>query len=496
MYWSKLFIPTLREDPAQAESPEHALLMRAGYIRPLSHGRYHDLFAAQRSLVKIQAIVREEMAASGAQEVALGSITPLAFAVENIALELQSYREFPQIWHQFRGAEQSSYSLDLTPEARDESSAKLRAAYARVLDRCGIGHIDAGAAYMAPSDAGQDFVVRGDGESAPLETAVGIPPPLTAADSDESLAPEEFHTPGIGSIDDLARFTSLPATSLIKTLACLARDKPVMVLLRGDHQLSEAKLKQVMETSYTGFASASQIREWLGADAGSLGPVGVTNMPILADEALRGRRHLVAGANRNDYHLRHVTPGVDFQARFADLRQVAPGDLSASTGAPLKIEKVLKLASFRKLWNEYSSPARPIWLGEYDLSLDRILLAAAHAHRDKDGLALPPSTAPFTVTIVPIDYNAPELRAAAEQLYEAAKSAGLDVALDDRDLRAGVKFKDADLVGIPYRVNIGKKLAQGMVEVVARHPKQSTDVPLAEAVAFILQAEADFSEGC
>ena len=482
MYWSKLFIPTLREPPAQAESAAHGLLIRAGYLRQFSSGNYHSLFAAQRALLKIEAMLRAEMASIGGQEVALGAVEPVTSAIEDIAREIQSYREFPQIWHQMEQRVHHSYSLDLSPESSNDSREKHRRVYSKVLELCGIRFVDTGSDLMALCEAGRDAIALAGDYACRLETASAIPAPPPIGDSEGDLQPEEFATPGIGSIEDLAAFTGLPQTSLMKTLACTHRGKPLMVLLRGDHQLSEEKLRRALDTSHTGWMTPGQIREMLGADAGSLGPVGVRHMPILIDEALSGRRNLIAGANKNGFHLRHVTPEKDFHGHFADVRQVAAGDTPAG-GAPLRIEKAIRLAALSRIPREDRDPARA--MGHYRLWMEQILIAAADGNRDKDGLALSAALAPFALVIVPVDWNTAELRDAAEQIYSAAKAEGIDAVLDDRDLRAGVKFKDGDLVGIPYRITVGKKLPQGIVEVVTRSPKQSTDVAMGEAVTFV-----------
>jgi prolyl-tRNA synthetase len=231
----------------------------------------------------------------------------------------------------------------------------------------------------------------------------------------------------------------------------LVRDgKPVLVMLRGDHQLSEAKLPGKFRQ-----ATAEELVKWLGAAAGSLGPVGVTAMPILMDAALEGRRNMVCGANRDEYHLRHVTPGEDFQAEVADLREAAAGDACMMCGGPLVLRGALEVARVRD--------------GVAQVALDRLLIAAVEAGQDKDGMCLPAAIAPFEVVITAANVD-------AEGVYRALIDAGANVLLDDRDERPGVKFKDADLIGVPWRVTAGKKLAEGAVEVVERRTKQVTDV--------------------
>jgi prolyl-tRNA synthetase len=268
-----------------------------------------------------------------------------------------------------------------------------------------------------------------------------------------------------------------------------------MALLRGDHALSETKFASIAGSEARP-AHPEEMRQWLGADAGSLGPVGVKNMRIIADLALKERRNMICGANKDDYHLRNVTPGEDFQPEWQDIRQVAAGDTDIERGTPLEIVKAMEIGHIFKLGYKYSESmglrvlneagqeVAPI-MGSYGIGIERILSAAIELYHDKDGMSLPVSIAPFTVVITPVNYSDEKQRVAAEQLYQTCCTDGLDCVLDDRDERPGVKFKDADLVGIPYRITVGKKLAQGLVEVVERRTRQSSDLPISEAVAYV-----------
>jgi prolyl-tRNA synthetase len=560
MHWSRLFIPTLRDDPAEAEVASHKLLLRAGYIRQLSAGIYCHLFLAQRSLLKITAIVREEMDAIGAQEFHLPALNPseiwkessrwdamgdnlfrlqdrfgrdlcLAMTHEEVMTSiarglLRSYKQLPQIWYQiqtkFRDEPRpksgllrvrqftmkDSYSFDVDAAGLDVSYEKHRAAYCRIFDRCGLEYMTVEAhsgamggsqshEFMVASDGGEDFVVRGVNYAANLEKASSVPKPPTAADPEGDLTPEEFHTPNVKTIAEVAAFTGLPETSQMKSLVMVAseqgKDKPVLALLRGDHQLSEAKLAGALDAADVRAAHPEELRQWFGADAGSLGPIGVKNVRILADDALRGRRNMIAGANRNDYHLRHVTPGEDFEAEFCDLRQVAEGDTSVLDGSSLTIQKTVEIGHIFKLGYKYSKSMglhvtnesgeeiAPI-MGSYGIGIERILSAAVELYHDADGIVLPAAIAPFTVVITPVNIKDDAQRQAAQEIYATFKKAGLDALFDDRDERPGVKFKDADLIGIPYRITVGKKLPQRIVELVERRPKRSTDVPIAKVV--------------
>src|SRR4051794_5706499 len=408
MHWSKLFIPTLRETPAEAEVASHQLLLRAGYIRQLAAGIYSYLLLAQRSLLKIQQIVRAEMDGIGGQEMLLPALNPaevwqesgrwdvmgdnlfklkdrwgrdlcLGMTHEEVMTtiargEMRSYKQLPQIWYQiqtkFRDEPRpksgllrvrqfimkDSYTFDIDPAGLDAAYDKHYGAYCRIFDRCGLKYsvveAHSGAMggsqsheFMVASDAGEDFVVSSPktGYAANLEKAVSRPVPPSVPDPESDLKPEEFHTPGQKTIAEVAAFTGLPETSHIKSLILVAGDKPYIVLLRGDHQLSETKFGSITGAAESRPAHPEEIRQWFGADPGSLGPVGITKIPILADNALEGRKNMICGANKDDYHLRNVTPGKDFKAKFADLRQVASGDTALDTGDPLEIHKTVEI---------------------------------------------------------------------------------------------------------------------------------------------------------
>jgi prolyl-tRNA synthetase len=557
MLWSKLFIPTLRENPAEAEVASHQLLLRAGYIRQLSAGIYSYLFLAQRSLLKIQQIVREEMHTIGAQEMFLPALHPaevwqesgrwdtmgenmfrfkdrfdrdlcLGMTHEEIMTviargELRSYKQLPQIWYQiqtkFRDEPRpksgllrvrqflmkDSYSFDLDQAGLDAAYEKHYQAYRRIFDRCGLiysaveAHSGAMGGsqsheFMVATDAGEDLIAvcKGCGYAANLEMAVSQPTMPAASDPEGNLDPEPFHTPGRKTIAEVSDFTRLPETSQMKSLVLVADGKPVLVLLRGDHQLAEAKFAGIAGDPEFRPAQPDEIGQWFGAQAGSLGPVGVKNIPILADRALAGRSNMIAGANRDDYHLRHVTLGEDFEAEIHDLRQVASGDGCSHCGRPLEIRKTVEIGHIFKLGYKYSESMglrvlsaegkeiTPI-MGSYGIGIERILTAAIELDHDKDGMVLPPSIAPFDVVVTPANNSDAAQMEAARQVYQSCLALGLDALLDDRDERPGVKFKDADLIGVPYRVTVGKKLAGGLVELVERKGKKTTDVPPAEA---------------
>jgi prolyl-tRNA synthetase len=564
MHWSALFIPTLRENPAEAEVASHQLLLRAGYVRQLSAGIYNYLFLAQRSLLKIIRIVREEMDAIGAQEMLLPALNPaeawqesgrwdimganmfrlkdrwqhdlcLGMTHEEVMTiiargELRSYKQLPQIWYQiqtkFRDEPRpksgllrvrqfimkDSYTFDMDAAGLDAAYEKHYRAYCRIFDRCGLKYIAVEAhsgamggsqshEFMVPTEAGEDYVAQcpACGYAANLEKAESVASPPLASDPEGDLSPVPFHTPGRKTIAEVAEFTGLPETSQMKSLVMVAGGELLLVLVRGDHSLSETKLAGVTGAAELRPAHPEEIREHFGADAGSLGPIGIRNMRIVADLALQERRNMIAGANRDDYHLRHVTPGEDFTPEWHDLRQVAGGDGCARCGRPLQVLKTVEIGHIFKLGYKYSESmglrvlnaeggeVTPI-MGSYGIGIERILCAAIELYHDADGMALPPAIAPFQVVVTPVNNSDSAQREAAGAIYEKCRSLGLDTLLDDRDERPGVKFKDADLIGIPYRITIGKKLAQGKVEVLARRTRQSVDVATEEAPGYVSSA--------
>jgi prolyl-tRNA synthetase len=557
MLWSKLFIPTLRDSPAEAEVASHQLLLRAGYIRQVAAGIYSYLFLAQRSLLKIIRIVREEMDSIGAQEMLLPALNPaelwqesgrwdamgdnmfrlkdrfhrdlcLAMTHEEVITatargELRSYKQLPQIWYQiqtkFRDEPRpksgllrvrqfimkDSYTFDMDAAGLDAAYQKHYDAYCRIFQRCGLEYLvveaHSGAMggsqsheFMVESEAGEDFIVvcRKCGYAANREKAAAHPSRPPAPDPEGDLSPEEFHTPGRKTIAEASAFTGLPETSQMKSLVLVADGKPLLVLLRGDHQLSETKFGAVAADPAFRPARPDEIREVFGADPGSLGPVGVARLRILADHALQGRRNMIAGANRDDYHLKHVTPGEDFQAEFMDLRQVEAGDGCIGCGAPLEIRKTVEIGHIFKLGYKYSESmglhvtnaageeVTPI-MGSYGIGIERILSAAIELYHDKDGMSLPAAIAPFTVVVTPVNIADAAQKKAAEDIYRACLAVGLDALLDDRDERPGVKFKDADLIGVPFRITVGKKVAGGIVELVERRSRKTVEAPVGEA---------------
>jgi prolyl-tRNA synthetase len=480
MLWSKLFTPTLRASPS-GEPLSRQLLQRAGYLR----GADRWLPLGQRSLGRIARIIRSQLDAAGGQEMRL----PDAAAFELIAREVRSYKQLPQLWYRF-GTEMDARTFSLDPAPLDEVCR-------RALDRCGVGYAvtERSLAVYAEEGAEPIAACSSCAYASPMEIAEATASKPAAEDPPGDLAPEPFHTPGRKTIAEVAEFVGLPESGQMKSLILVANDAPVLVMLRGDHQLSEAKFAAAVCDSRFRAARSDELFEWFGAGAGSLGPVGVKNMRILMDRALAGRRNMIAGANRDDYHLRNVTPGQDFQAEVRDLRQIAAGEACARCVAPLEERKAMELARF--------DPPRPMpdlhvanaeaketasSMSGFSIRVERILNAAAIAGNDADGLILPRAIAPFDVIVTPANYREAAQRQAAHSIYDQCARLELECLLDDRDERPGVKFKDADLIGVPYRITVGKKLAEGRVEIVERKSKQTKDAAAADAAAAVNEA--------
>jgi prolyl-tRNA synthetase len=561
MRWSKLFVPTLRDVPADAEVASHRLLLRAGYIRQLGAGIYSCLPLARRSILKIEQIIREEMDRMGGQEFYLPALNPddiwkesgrweamgdnmfrikdrtgrdlcLGMTHEEVFTsiardELRSYRDLPQIWYQiqvkFRDEPRpksgllrvrqftmkDSYSFDIDRNGLDHSYDLHEQAYRKIFERCGIEYrvIQAASGAMGGSeseefvvfsDAGEDWVVSCSdcGYAANLERAVSNLEQV--ADPEDPSQFSEVHTPGQKTIEEVSAFLKIPKSQQIKSLVLIVENNPYLILLRGDHQLSETKLAGVLNSEVFRPAMPEEIREIFGADPGSLGPVGIKEIPVLADKALEGRRNLVCGANRDDYHLVNVTPEIDFTAPYADIREVQEGDPCPSCDTPVKVAKAIEIGHIFKLGLKYSSSMKatvlnaegqelPLVMGSYGIGVERILAAAVELYNDDLGIVLPRSIAPFQVVITLLRPDDEEHRAIADDFYEQLNARGIDCLLDDRDERPGVKFKDAELIGIPLRLTLGNKLAQGEVEVFSRAGRETVTVPTAEALETVEQ---------
>jgi prolyl-tRNA synthetase len=576
MRWSQFFIPTLREDPADAEVVSHRLLLRAGLVRQLAAGIYSYLPLAWRVMTRIQNVIREEMNAVGGQEFLLPALNPkeiweesgrwtvmgdnmfrlkdrkgadlcLGMTHEEVFTsiarhEVRSYKQLPQIWYQiqtkFRDEPRpksgvlrvrqfimkDAYSFDVDQAGLDRSFEDQRQAYVKIFTRCGLkfsiveassGSMGGSASneFMVKTDAGEDLIATCEacGYAANLEKATSQ---LTVVIDEPSnlSAPEEFPTPGVRTIEDLISFPGgAAADRQIKSLVYVAADErgghqPVLALLRGDHQLHETKLADSLGAMQVRPAHPEEIRELLGAGAGSLGGFGAKqtakaagrDLRIVADHALKGRANMTTGANKDDHHLRGVDIDRDIPVDlWTDLRTVQSGERCPNCEAgTLDVAKALEIGHIFKLGTKYSvsmgasvldkdGKEVPIVMGSYGIGVERIMAAAIELHHDADGIRWPRQIAPFDAVVTVTNVKQEEMKEAGERLYEELRAAGLEVLLDDRDERAGVKFKDADLIGIPFRVTVGKKIADGKVELFDRASRQSEDVSLDEVAALV-----------
>ncbi len=577
--WSQLFIPTLREAPADAEVASHKLLLRAGYIRQLGAGIYSYLFLGNRSINKIIAIVREEMDKIG-QEFLLPALNPreiweesgrwsimgdnmfrlkdrkgadlcLGMTHEEVMTsiarnELRSYKQLPQIWYQiqtkFRDEPRpksgllrvrqfimkDAYSFDIDEAGLDESYNKHDRAYRAIFTRCGLEFVaveaDSGAMggsasqeFMVYTDAGEDLIASSaSGYAANIEKATSRLAPVEDLAPAGDGSPELVHTPGHRTIEEVGTFLKVEPQYQLKTIAYIAalpeadhgklgKTRAVVVFLRGDHTLNEAKLTALAGGDLRPMLP-EEILETFKAPAGYLGPIGLEAAPhpkkpgtlIILDKALEGRTNLIAGANKEEYHLRNVTPMRDFKPTLvADVRTVNEGEACPVNGSPLRIGKAVEIGHIFKLGYKYTKSmgatvlnrdgkeVAPI-MGSYGIGVERILTSAIETSagaNDGSAFALHPSIAPFQVVVTITNIADTSLLTAGEKVASELSAAGVDVLLDDRDERAGVKFKDADLVGIPYRINIGRGVAEGKVEFVDRLRKLNAELSIGNAAS-------------
>ncbi len=566
MRWSRAFIPTLRDNPTDAESFSHQLLVRGGFVRQLAAGIYSLLPLGQRTMLKITSIVREEFARVGAQELHLPALHPAELwretgrwddmgenmfrlrdragrdlclgmtheevFTEIVRKEIRSYKDLPQIWYQiqtkFRDEARpksgllrlrqfvmsDSYSFDVDREGLDRSYQVHHDVYCRILARCGLRFVTAEASpgtmggarsqeFLVRTESGEDSIAACScGYAANLERAVSRLPKIT--DAPASGEPREVHTPNRKTIAEIVEYLGVPATHQIKSLVYTINDEPHLFLVRGDHQLNEAKAMSAVQSAQVRPAQPEEIRAAFGAEAGSLGPVGLGHIPVYSDLELKGRHNLTCGANRNDYHLQGVAPDVHFKPIWSDLRTVEPGEACVQCGRPLEVYKALGLGYICKLGTKYSESMgamilsadgkqTPVVMGSYGIGLERIMCSVVELQHDKDGIIWPPAVAPYSVILTPVNYR-DETRAAADTLYARLSEAGMEVLLDDRSERPGVKFKDADLIGIPYRVVIGaQKLQQGKVELFDRLTKKTELIGLDSISSVLSDKLAEFN---
>ena len=557
MRWSQAFIPTLRDDPADAEAVSHRLLVRGGYIRQLMSGVYSLLPLGYRVRAKIVAIIRDEIDAIGGQELLLPALHPreiwertgriesmgdILFQLNDlrggaavlgptheeifttIAAELTSYKQLPQLWYQiqtkFRDEPRpkagllrvreftmkDSYSFDLDTAGLDLQFDRHFAAYSRIFERIGVTAIPVEASsgamggsdsveFIVPSPAGEDDVAYCPAcdYAANVERATSTIPRVE--DDAGPDAAERFPTPGVRTIADLVEFEGgAEANRQIKTLVYILDGEPALVLLLGDHDLHEQKLQDGTGAIDIRPAHAEEIRALLGADAGSLGAVGVDGLRILGDLQLAERVNMVTGANIDDHHLRGVDVGRDIAiSEWLDLRAVRAGEGCPVCGEPLELFSGIEAGHIFKLGTKFSQALGatvldaagtpvPIVMGSYGIGVERNLAAAVEMNHDEQGIVWPVAIAPYEVVITVVKVNDEDTMTIADRLYDDLAAAGVDVLIDDRAERPGVKFIDAELIGIPFRATVGPRgLADGVVEFSVRSTGEKSEIAIENA---------------
>ena len=562
MRYSQTFIPTVKEVPSDAECVSHRLMIRAGLIRKVASGTYCYLPLGWRSLLKIIAIVREEMNRAGAQEIIVPSMQPkefwdktgrsddygpTMFKLEDrhgrmnvlgptaeevfttlVAGEVKSYKQLPlnlyQITPKFRdefrprfGPVRSrefimkdAYSFDATPEAVHKSYMAMYNAYCRIFTRCGIEYVIVEAEsgemggsgshqFTIPCESGEDTIVyTEDGTyAANLEKAAIDPLPKQEAAVDTPPS-EDVHTPNVGTIEAVCGFLKTKPRDMIKTLIYAAGEDVIAALVRGDHDLNPEKLTQKLGGAHTDLADEQTIERITGAKVGFAGPIGITEKvsKLIIDHAVAAMPVGVTGANKTDYHTKNVVPGRDFPLEgdnviVADLRYAEQGDTHG--GKKLLFKKGIEVGQVFKLGTKYSvklgakfldenGVEKPCLMGCYGIGINRILASAIETGNDDNGIIWPISIAPFEVLITCANQDDEEVAKVADGLYQQLLDAGIEVLYDDRIMRGGIKFKDADLIGIPIRLTIGKKsVADGNVELKLRRESRSENLPIDQA---------------
>jgi prolyl-tRNA synthetase len=576
--WSQTLIPTIKEDPADAEIPSHKLMLRAGLIRKLSAGAYTYLPLGHRALQKAMRIVREEMDAAGAIEILMPVIQPIELWEESgrykdygpmlMQLEdragrrtalgptheevvtdlmrnhISSYRQLPitlyQIQTKFRdeirprfGVLRSreflmkdAYSFDVDVEGLNKSYDAMYQAYCRIFDRCGLQYVvveaesgpiggDASHEFMVPSDSGEDVIVQcsqcsyaantekaevGGGSGFGVQGSAQKPDAPARVGGEEPKPFKKIDTPGRTTIEHVSELLKCKPHQMVKTLIYKADGKPIAALVRGDHELNELKLRRALGAKSVEMADPETIQQATGAPVGFAGPVGI-KCAMIADRTVGAMTKCVTGANEADAHFVGVVPGRDFALpTLADLRMAVDGDPCPRCGAAMKLRRGIEVGHVFKLGTKYSTALgayfldtkeqrQPIIMGCYGIGVNRILAALIETNHDADGIRWSKTLAPYSVLVVPLAMQHAEVRDAAERIYSDLTARGVDVLLDDRDARAGFKFKDADLVGIPLRVAIGERgIKEGIVELKWRHEPEPSRVPVADAAAAVLAA--------
>ncbi len=555
MRMSKLFLSTLREIPAEAETISHQLMLRAGIIRKLAAGVYSYLPLGHRVLKKVENIVRTEMDSADAQELLMSALLPaesyqasgrwdvfgpnmfklkdrngrdfcLGPTHEEIFTEtvkscLKSYRQLPvtlyQIQNKYRDESRprfgiirsreftmkDAYSFDRTWEGLDESYSKMYDAYCKIFTRLGLDYIvvdaDSGAMggsgsqeFMVKSEVGEDTIAHCPtcGYSANVEKAECI---LIPQEKEAPKTREKIHTPNVKTIEELVAFLNTDNKKFAKTLIYTAGDKTVAVMVRGDREVNEVKLANHLGINADDLMMATPeiVIDATGAAVGFAGPVGI-KVPVIMDREVAQMSNFIVGANETDYHFINVNTE-DFEAEVIDVRVIVAGDACPKCGKPIETTQGIEVGHIFKLGTKYTESldctyldengkAQPMIMGCYGIGVSRTIAAAIEQFSDENGIIWPVPIAPYHAIVVPVNTKDETQLNLAEKVYEELKSQGIEVLLDDREERAGVKFKDADLIGIPVRITIGKKAADGICEYKLRTDDQSTDVAVDEAI--------------
>lgn len=560
MRLTRAFIPTLKETPSDATIPSHQLMIRAGLIRLLTAGVYSFLPLGYRVARKAMEIVREEMNAIGGQEFHLPALNPLElwestgrveafgdilFQLKNRPLVLaptheevicliaknhvKSYKDLPQIWYQIqtkfrneprprsgvlRGRQfimKDSYSLDATWEGLDHAYNLHAEAYKKIYTRCGLKFFIVGASsgamggtgsqeFMVESPTGEDTVAICDqcGYGANLEVATSKLP--RARRDGISLDLKEIHTPNVRTIDELAAFLKVSTDILAKSLVYKSNGQPVLILMLGNDQLNESKLKSVLPGSLEAMGP-DELQALIGAEAGSIGPVGLKNFRILADERLRGANNLISGANKTDYHLANIDMERDVQVEaYADLRTVTAGEPCIQCESPLRIVNAIEIGHIFKLGTKYAESLnakfldengneQPIIMGSYGIGIERIIASYIEQNHDETGIIWNKALAPYIVHLIAVNTDNEELVKASEQLYVQLTNAGIETLYDDRlNVTPGFKFHDADLLGMPLQVIVGERnWKNGNVELKERRTGKRTILKKEDVVERVRQ---------
>ncbi|MBA4422127.1 MAG: proline--tRNA ligase [Syntrophus sp. (in: bacteria)] len=562
MRYSEMFLPTGREVPSDAELISHQLMIRAGMIRKLTGGIYSYLPFGYRAIRKVEQIVREEMDRAGAQEVFLPMVQPAELWQESgrwvhygkellrfhdrhereyclgptheevitdlVRHEIKTYRQLPrnlyQIQTKFRDeirprfgvmrcrefGMKDAYSFDADETGAEISYRKMFEAYKRIFTRCGLQFrpVDADSGSIGGSYSHEFMVMADSGEdaiafcsicqyAANLEKAEVVKPAKTEVTA-SPYPVEEIHTPGVKTIEEVCAFLRVKPEEVVKTLVFAADGFPVAILIRGDQEVNEIKVKNYLGCDALELAPDDLILDATGSPRGFAGAIGI-KARIIADNSLMGMTDCVMGANRMDYHLCHVSPGRDFPvSAYADLRIIREGDPCPRCGEEIHFARGIEVGHVFKLGTKYSKTMKAIYLdrngreqtmvmGCYGIGIGRTVAAAIEQNHDAAGIVWPLPIAPYQVIITPVNVNEKSLSETAEDIYQTLAIKGVDVILDDRDERAGVKFKDADLIGIPYRITVGpKKLAEGKVEIKSRRSAEVETLPVAEVEAYIM----------